>query len=143
MASVKYEGLSLAFDFVSSAAPMEHRAYVSLDSGKIYWISELNPIEDEEEIPDDLETSDRYLEIPHKNDLDLGQRLVFRFVEERLPHRRSRVSDIFRHQGAYGRFKELLAAEGCLDEWYAFEADTTEQALKEWCRENGIQPVGR
>lgn len=36
MTSVKYEELSLAFDFVSSGAPMEHGAYVALDSGKIY-----------------------------------------------------------------------------------------------------------
>lgn len=103
-------------------------------------MSELNPIE-EEEIPNDLETADRYLAIPHKHDLDLGQRLVFRFVEARVPHRYTRVSDIFRHRGAYGRFKELLAAEGCLDEWYAFEAEATEQALKSWCRANDIQLV--
>ncbi|MBZ0170513.1 MAG: UPF0158 family protein [Kofleriaceae bacterium] len=113
---------------------------MSLDSGKIYWMSELNPIE-EEEIPDDLETADRYLEIPHKHDMDLGQRLVFRFVEARLPHQCNRVSDIFRHRGAYGRFKELLATEGCLDEWYAFEAEATEQALTAWCRANDIQLV--
>lgn len=52
IATVKHKELSLAFEFVSSGAPMEHRAYVSLDSGKIYWISELIPIQ-EEEIPDD------------------------------------------------------------------------------------------
>ena len=138
MVTIKYDDLSLAFDFVSSGAPMEHRAYVSLDTGRIYWISELNPVE-EEEIPDDLETSDRYLEIPHKNDLDLGQRLALRFSEKRLPHRYDRVVDIFGHRGAYRRFKELLAAEGRLEQWYAFEAEATEQALKEWCEENNLQ----
>jgi hypothetical protein len=86
MVTVKYDHLWLAFDFVSSGAPTEHCAYVSLDTGRIYWMSELNPIEDED-IPDDLETSDRYLEIPHKNDLDLGKRLALRFAEEQLAHR--------------------------------------------------------
>jgi hypothetical protein len=41
-----------------------------MDTGAIYWISEPNPLE--EEVPDDLETSDRHIAIPHKNDLDLG-----------------------------------------------------------------------
>jgi hypothetical protein len=140
MVAIKYEDLSTAFDFVSSAAPMEHRAYVSLDTGTIYWISELNPF-DEEELPPDLETSDRYREIPHKNDLDLGQRLALYFVEARLPDRYATVRAIFQHRGAYARFKELLAAAGHLEEWYAFEAEATERALSEWCRVNGINLV--
>jgi len=142
MVTIKYDDLSLAFDFVSSGAPMEHRAYVSMETGKVYWISELNP-DDEEEIPDDLETSGGYLEIPHKNDLDLGRQLALRFVEERVPHRYNRVSDIFHSRGAYRRFKELLAAEGLLEQWYAFETEATEQALKEWCQQNNIHLVER
>ena len=50
MVTINYHDLSLAFDFVSSAAPMEHRAFVSRDSGKVYWISELGEF-DEEELP--------------------------------------------------------------------------------------------
>ena len=50
MVTINYHDLSLAFDFVSSAAPMEHHAFVSLDSGKVYWISELGEF-DEEELP--------------------------------------------------------------------------------------------
>jgi hypothetical protein len=141
MVTIKYDDLSLAFDFVSSGAPTEHRAYVSLDSGKIYWVSELDSLE-EEEIPDDLETSSRYLEIPHKNDFDLGRPLVLRFIEARLPHRYDLVADIFHHKGAYRRLKELLSSEGCLEQWYAFEAGATDQALREWCGLNGIHLVG-
>ena len=65
MVAVKYDDLSAAFDFVSFGAPMEHSAYISLETGAIYWMSELNPLE--EEVPDDLETSDRYIAVPHKN----------------------------------------------------------------------------
>jgi len=83
MVAVEYEDLLLAFEFVSSSPPMENSAYVSLDTGQIYWVSSLNPIEDD--APDDLEESDRYIAIPHKNDLDLGQDLVFRFVAQELP----------------------------------------------------------
>ncbi len=63
MVTVKYEDLELSFDFVSNGAPMEHPAYISMDTGKIYWVSELAPIEDE--LPDGFEESDRYLEILH------------------------------------------------------------------------------
>jgi len=114
---------------------------VSLDTGRIYWMSELDPIL-EEETPDDLDTSDRYLAIPHKHDLDLGRRLALRFVEEHLPHRYDQFAEIFRHRGAYGRFKDVLIAEGCLEQWYAFEAEATEDALKEWCRRHDVHLVG-
>jgi len=136
--TIKYDDLSAAFDFVSFAAPMEHRAYVSLDTGAIYWISETNPI-DEEDLPDDLDASDRYIAIPDKNELDLGNNLALRFVEEQLPDRYADVEDFFRRRGAYARFKELLAAEKCLEKWYAFEAESTERALRHWCKANEIQ----
>ena len=137
---MKYEDLSAAFDFVSFAAPMEHQAYISIDTGTIYWISEMNPLE--EEIPEDLETSDRYIAIPHKNDFDLGGDLALRFAAEELPGLYNRVEQFFRHRGAYARFKDLLASEDCLDKWYAFEAESTAQALKNWCAENEINVAG-
>lgn len=58
MVAVRYDDLSLAIDFVSGGPPVERNAYISIDTGQIYWTSELNPTE--EEVPDDLETSDRY-----------------------------------------------------------------------------------
>jgi hypothetical protein len=139
MIAVKYDDISAAFDFVSFAAPLEHQAFVCLETGAIYWVSELNP--SEEEVPDDLGESDRYAAIPHKNDLDLGSDLALRFAAAELPQRYSRVADFFRHRGAYARFKELLAAEGCLDRWYAFEAGATERALRNWCQDNNIELV--
>jgi hypothetical protein len=76
--------LSLAFDFVSYAAPTEHNAYVSLDTGKVYWTSDFGDTFDEE-TPDDLEASDRYLAIPRGNGLDLGRRLALRLIAQALP----------------------------------------------------------
>lgn len=139
MVSVKYEDLTAAFDFVSFGAPMEHQAYISLDTGTIYWVSEFV---EEEEVPEDLETSDRYVAVPHKHDLDLGRNLALRFAEEVLPDRYDTVQDIFRHRGAYARFKNMLASEGHLDKWYAFEAESIRKALKEWCTEQDIELIG-
>jgi hypothetical protein len=141
MITVKYDDLSAAFDFVSFGAPFEHRAFVSLETGAVDWISETNPIE-EDELPDDLDTSDRYIEVPHKNDLDLGNHLALRFTQEQLSHRFTTVEAFFRHRGAYARFKELLSSEGCLEDWYAYEAEATTQALRDWCAANEIQLDG-
>ncbi len=137
MVAVEYEDLLLAFEFVSSSPPIENSAYVSLDTGKIYWASSLTPIEDD--APDDLEESDRYIAIPHKNDLDLGQDLVFRFVAQELPNDYERVRGFFRHKGAYARFKQLLVSQGILEKWYKFENASMETALREWCVQNDVQ----
>ena len=83
MVKVKYDDLSAAFDFVSFGAPFEHRAFISRETGAVHWVSEAYPIE-EEDLPDDLETSDRYIAGPHKNDLDLGSRRPQRDADEEL-----------------------------------------------------------
>ncbi len=148
MVAVKYDDLLQAFDFVGSTPPTENNAYISLDTGDIFWTSELNPVE--EVVPDDLETSDRYIAIPHKNDLDLGRNLALRFVEQQLPDHYERVVGHFRRKGAYARFKQLLESEGMLDKWHRFEAECVDRVLREWCAENGIRilekdggPTGR
>ena len=139
MVAVKYEELEDAFAFVSFTPPMENAAYISLDTGAIYWTSESNRLD--EEVPDDLETSDRYIAIPHKNDLDLGRSLPLRFVAQELPDQAERVAGFFRHKGAYARFKHVLESEGLLEKWYSFEAEASERALRDWCAENAIRLV--
>ena len=74
-ATVDAEELRNAFEFVSSGAPLENSAYICLDTGKIYWQSRVMDLDDEE-LPEDFDTSDRYIAIPHKTTLDLGRRLV-------------------------------------------------------------------
>lgn len=139
MVTVTYEEISSAFEFVASGAPMEHSAYISMDTGQIYWASELASLD--EELPDDLDTSDRYLVVPHKTELDLGKNLALRFVAQELPDSYEQVASIFRSKGAYGRFKQLLEDKGVLAKWYKFEEAATEKALREWCAANDIQIV--
>jgi hypothetical protein len=137
--AVKYYDLDLAFSFVNSGAPMEHSAYISIDSGQIYWVSDLNPID--EEVPDDLETSDRYIALPHKNELGLGRKLALRFAQQELPDRYLEVEPIFWRKGAYSRFKDVLESAGLLEKWYKFEEASLEEALREWCAENDIEII--
>lgn len=141
MIAVKFDDLSLAFDFVGSAPPSENNAYISLDTGQIYWTSALNPLD--EEVPRDLEASDRYLLLPHKTELDLGRDLALRFAVSELPHHYDRVVGFFRHKGAYARYKDLLDSKGALERWYKYEAEATEKKLRDWCAENDIHLIER
>jgi hypothetical protein len=137
MVSVLLSELLDSFHFANSGAPYESRAFINLDTGSLHWIS--NTIELEEEPPEDLDASDRYLALPHKNDLDLGRELALSFVEQELPNDYDRAEGFFYSKGAYGRFKTLLESRGVIEKWYAFEAQATEAKLCEWCHEQGIQ----
>jgi hypothetical protein len=84
MVAVNVNDLSDAFEFVSAGDGIDIvEAYISLDTGKIYWVSDAVP--EEEEIPEDLQTSDRYIEVPERRQFDLGSRLVFRFATSLHP----------------------------------------------------------
>jgi len=137
--TVRYSELLDAFEFVSFGVQVEHGAYIDLDTGSIYYVSA--EIEMEEEVPDDLETSDRYLAVPHKNDLNLGRDLVLSFVDDEIPSEYDTVAGFFRKKGAYGRYKDFLEARRLLDRWYAFEARATERALRAWSQENNIELI--
>lgn len=135
MVKVRYEDLLFAYEFANSSPEPDIGAYISLETGAVYC--EADGVE-EEELPPDLDNPDRYLPVPDKSDLDLGAGLAYRFVQGKLPHRYREVREIFRHRGAYHRFKQLLSSEGALEKWFAFEANAIENALREWCADNGI-----
>ncbi len=136
VATVKLSELLCALEFASANAPFEHGAFIDRDTGAIRYLS--SEIDVEEEIPDDLETSDRYIEIPHKNDLNLGRNLVLLFADETIPDEYETIAAFFRKKGAYARFKDFLEARQLLERWYSFEARETEKALRAWCSKNGV-----
>jgi len=138
--AVKFDELLDAFDFVSDGQPFEHDAYLCLETGVIHYHSDL--VDLEEALPDDIDTPGKYIAIPHKNDLDLGKRLALRFADDLLPGSLDDVYDIFRHKGAYGRFKSLLENRGMLQQWYEFEEKSRKEALRQWCEESGIEIHG-
>jgi hypothetical protein len=136
---VKFADLQDAFFFVSSAGYGMHSAVLRKDTGEILHRSETGDLDEISEA--DLDW-DNCMEIPHRNDLGLGQQLVFEFVTEQLPDEYDRVRQIFRRPGAYGRFKGLLASRGLLDAWFEFERQHEEQELRQWCELNGIPLSG-
>ena len=136
---VTYSEIEDAFFFVSSSPPFEHYAYLNKETGAFYYVSTLG---DSDELPDDLEENDKYISIPHKNDLDLGRELVFTFVSADLPDEVANVKRIFSRKGAYARYKDLLESKGRLEAWYEFERQATAKALRDWCKEKGIALTG-
>lgn len=51
--AAKYKDIELAFDFVNSAQPCEHQAYLNIHTGETYWYTEFD--DNEDELPDDID----------------------------------------------------------------------------------------
>lgn len=134
MTTIDYNELELALDFVSGGTIVNATAYISRDSGKIYWESS----ELDEELPQNIEDSELYVQVPSKYELDLGKPLALKFVVERLSDSYSAVDEIFRNRGAYARFKSLLESKNCLEDWYKFEEASVRAALNEWAESEGF-----
>ena len=134
---MKFSEVEAAFDFVSfGGMEGDHSAVLDRAAGKIYWRADLS---DFDEVPDEVWDSESCVEIPDKRDLDLGNRLVFRFVRLVMPDEEGRVRGLFNGRGAYGRYKDWLESKELLQQWYDFEAAETEKALREWCAENEVE----
>jgi hypothetical protein len=135
---ISWFDLEMAFQFVSGSQYDENRAFLCKRTGKLYCHSDLLD-DDEEELPDDIDDTDKYIPIPHKKELDLGKPLVLDFVGQFLPNDFAHVRDMFRRRGAYARFKDLLVHRRALDQWHKYEAKMEERALREWCAANSIE----
>jgi hypothetical protein len=127
-----------ALMFVSATDYGENSALLNKLTGKIYFRSEMAGIDDLEELSAEECNSSIHIEIPHKNDLNLGRNLVFEFVEQFIPEDGNKVDQIFRKRGAYSRYKDLLESRGVLQKWYDFENQRELSALLDWCKENKI-----
>jgi hypothetical protein len=136
---VQLSELLLAYEFASSDAPFDHYAVIDPDTGAVYCWSSDSKVEDE--LPADIETSERYVDVPDKRSLDLGRNLVLSFADQEIPAEYEIIVGFFRSRGAYGRFKGFLESRNLLQRWYDFEANETEKALRLWCQENGIDIV--
>ncbi len=131
---MNFDDIQNAFQFVSMAPRYTNNAILRLDNGRIYYLSGLG---DSDQLPDDIDDH-KFVEIPHKNYLDLGKQLVFHFASARLPDDLPQIKKIFSRKGAYTRYKCLLVKKGLLDEWSRFEEQQTKSALKKWCVENEV-----
>ena len=131
----EFKDILEAFEFVSFGSMYEHQAFLDTSTGKIYYHSEYG--DDLDELPEDID-NERFIEIPHKNELDLGKKLVLEFAYRYLPEEVGKIQAIFDRKGAYSKYKALLEQQGVLERWYEFESKEQEKALREWCGANSI-----
>jgi len=137
---IKFSEIKDAFFFVSMGEMYMNSAILCLKTGQVFYVSDFG---DSDELPEDIDDDlDKYIEIPHKNELNLGKFLVLEFSAMHLPDDLEKVNSFFYKKGAYAKFKNLLEAQGLLDKWYAFEEEEQNKALMEWCKDNGINIEG-
>ncbi len=136
---VNFNEIEDAFMFVNMGQAYEHLAYVSKESGKIYYYSEYG--DTLEELPDDIDDP-IYVAIPYSNELGLGRNLSLEFTRKFIEQQAEYVESIFRKKGAYSRFKDLLEQVGELDHWYRYEEEAQRTRLLEWCEDNEIPLSG-
>ena len=137
--AIEFSEIEHAFFFVSMDQMYMHNAILCKDTGQIFYTSEMG---DSDELPEDIDNPDKYIDIPHKKELDLGKALVIEFTSKYLPEELDKVYSIFRRKGAYSRYKDLLEMKGALEDWYKFENERQVLALKEWCLRNNIEIKG-
>ena len=134
--TVRFQDLDAALEWASSGAPFENTAFISRQTGEVFFKSMGDY--SEEELPEDIDDGTLYVAVPHKNDLDLGRELVFDFMESESPINVGIVAAYFRQRGAYSKYKAFLERESLLDRWYEFESEASRKALLSWAGENGF-----
>lgn len=135
MNRIRFDELLDAFEVASFGQPGESEAYLRKDDGTFHCHSEYG---DADPLPDGID-SEKYIQIPHKNALDLGRNLAVRFGSEVMPGDLRTIEEIFSRTGAFARFKGLLESRGLLQRWYDYEDQAKKDAIRAWCAENAIE----
>ena len=131
-----YEEILDAYEWVSADPSLQNTAYINRTSGAVYLDTDETGADDA--LPEDIEDGTKYIAVPHKHDLDLGNALVFDFVDEYLPEDLDKVSGYFKRPGAYSKYKDLLERKQLLEACYGYERKKTFEALCQWATENSI-----
>jgi hypothetical protein len=141
--SVSIADITQAFDWANTNGDLgEFHAYVCKRSGKIYHQADFPDVEEfNDKLPDDIEDEDKYIPLPDKRELSLGKPLVLDFTRNFLPDDFDDVRYFFSKRGAYPKFKSLLARRGAIDRWHAFQAQASEEALRDWCTLHSIEII--
>ncbi|MBH9575275.1 hypothetical protein [Inhella proteolytica] len=136
--NVNLNELRDAMEWVSAAdaAALDCDAYVCKETGKNYWAGEGV----EEEFPEDIDDGSLYVSVPHKHDFRLGRSLAIRFAQEYVSNLLQATQECFRRRKAYAVLKSMLARTGQLEAWYQCESHAIDNALREWCEEQGFNP---
>jgi len=135
-ATIAYDDLQSAFNFVSSGAPYERNAYIAKATGEVFQAS---PGYDAlKRLPHDVDDGERYWSVPHRQDLSLGSPLELKFVAEHIPAQFANAEDFFHRRGAHAKFHDLVEKAGKQAQWRQYQHDATEVALRKWADDEGL-----
>jgi hypothetical protein len=137
---VSRDELESAFLQISMSEQFECSAWINIANGKVSVRSPYTD-GDEDAGEEDDDESEGVIPIPDKKELGLGRPLVMRFGSELMPDDYDTIDGFFHRRGAYSRFKDFPHRRDMLQRWYEYEERATDEALAEWCEENGIQLV--
>jgi Uncharacterised protein family (UPF0158) len=137
--AVRFQDILDAVEAVSSGHLGENNAWLCKQSGRIYW--QFGNDDEPEELPDDIDDGEKYIQIPDKRELELGKPLALAFASEFLPEDFDKVRQIFSRRGAYARFNDLLDRRSMRQQWFDYRDKTEIEAVRAWCTENSIEVV--
>jgi hypothetical protein len=138
--SVRLDRLEDAFLWADSAD--ERSAFVTHATGAVHLVGgDMDPVDQMDPVPDELDDDALHVEVPDKRDLDLGQRLAMRFMEDVLPARIDEARAALHRRGGWRAFKDLLDRAGQLQAWHDFENAATRSALRDWAEFEGFTVV--
>jgi len=137
--AVKFVDILDAVEAVSSGQLGENSGWLCKESGRIYLQFEVD--DESEELPDDIDDSEKYVQIPDKRELDLGKPLALAFAREFLPEDFDKVRQIFSRRGAYARFNDLLDYRRMRQQWFDYRDKAEIEAVRVWCADNSIEVV--
>ena len=138
MATFKFTNIDASFEKVSSSREGETTIVLNNDTGEILCRSKATG-EDQIGELEYTRSPGTFVQVPHKNDLDLGANMVLEFAEHFMPEDYYKIRSIFKTRGAYRKFKVILDQKRMLQAWEDFESKTLENALRKWCKGKGIQ----
>jgi hypothetical protein len=137
--AIRFQDILDAVEAVSSGHLSENSGWLCKESGRIYLQFEID--DESEELPDDIDDSEKYIQIPDKRELDLGKPLALAFASEFLPEEFDKVRQIFSRRGAYARFYDLLDYRRMRQQWFDYRDKAEIEAVRAWCAENSIEVV--
>lgn len=125
--------VNLDIDWLILAASDEITLYIDLQTGELLPHSNYN---DTDLDPEELELSDRYLQIP---DFSNGSRDMEEFIESvKDITLRLELEDAF-YKGGKGRFRRVKNIAG--DEWESFEKELIIKRLMKWLESKNIELI--
>jgi len=115
----------------------EHQYYLDIDNKRVIAETD-SSISGEDEIDwDDLESEDRYIEVPK---LSINDAFDVRenFSETVDGVNREKLLNALEQRKPFRTFKDVLLQLGLDEQWYEFENNYGKTQIEEWLEEEGI-----